>query len=395
MVTTDYTVADVYGWLGTVALQYGGILDLLLQPADAPCDGRLPSDASLENLYDYRAIPAGRSASDLSAALAHLRQLQAELPSVTKEAAEEHWTRTLGALGVNQAHRAAWIAWGYRPPLPADDFDTRATAYLNDLADFLAESIELTELLAHLASGHEALPLRRDRPGAGLLRARRECGSRSAWGTPPSAATSSRARPRLAGGGPRVVPLPRRPGGAAGARVPRPAPGRPGRLPGLAPAPVERARGGDERALPRRRPPPPVRAAALPPRLPPGARQLLRGGEGAARHQEPARLHEPARPRAGGRDRDGRPRPPGGRRGRGSTPRDGAASPRLFLHPVEKRLIDLRAASLMRRWGEHHERRADPARANVPHARLARRYAQTLRILFDGWDADPVPVTTI
>ena len=71
--------------------------------------------------------------------------------------------------------------------------------------------------------------------------------------------------------------------------------------------------------------------------------------------------------------------------------------PERFLHPVEKRLVDVRAASLMRRWGEHHERRADPVRANDADAQLARgRYAQTLRILFDGWDViRDLPVSTI
>src|SRR5262249_55789908 len=81
-------------------------------------------------------------------------------------AAEEHWTLTLQALGVTQAHRATWVTWGYRPPSPSDDFDTRATIYLNDLADFLAESIELTELLAELAAGHEAF--RHDEIGLAL-----------------------------------------------------------------------------------------------------------------------------------------------------------------------------------------------------------------------------------
>ena len=59
-----------------------------------------------------------------------------------------------------------------------------------------------------------------------------------------------------------------------------------------------------------------------------------------------------------------------------------------LLHPVERRLLDLKTGHLMRRWGEYHERRAQPRDAAHPDTRRAlARYAQAIRIHFASWKA--------
>jgi Tc toxin complex TcA C-terminal TcB-binding domain len=392
LTSRTWEIVNVIEWLGQLGPLVGATATIT--PIEDPCAAQLPGDAALENMFDYRTTPAGSSSLELAAALeareSFLDEVQAmrEANVTTPSAADAYRDDTLRALGVTDQDRQRWITdWGLDLSVEATT-SQEAQQKLAMLGRYLSESAEIVALLRDLAEGHESY----HRGELGLALA--AYGRAERWFVQrlDRVALRSSIAPTVTAPFPSRVQTwyettrPALTGAAFLDHLQMPFDSYPGYI--LTPwKDFARPANADE---PFRKFLYYLRNVVLP--LCRHDCQLELGNFCAALSELLAVRH-----RAAYTDQldataeaaiaaGGPALPPVGEAG--LDPAGWGRFGEPLLHSVERRLIDVKVAHLLRRWGEYHERRARPRDAAHPDTRRAlARYAQAIRVQYEPWNA--------
>jgi hypothetical protein len=156
----DLSTATIVGWLGNLGQVVGLGSVGSKEPVDSPCSAGLPSDARVENVFDYRTVPAGITGAELGDALnqrlAYLDETLAnrDTGALSASQADAYREKVFSALGVTEDQRGRWASdWGL--DLTNETGTQAAWNKLSMLARYLRESADVTQLIKSFADGHE------------------------------------------------------------------------------------------------------------------------------------------------------------------------------------------------------------------------------------------------